>query len=77
MNAPFHSAALRAAVVLLVAQAACVRAQVSASRETTPGGLSLEIFPRDQQTPEALAAFQKAEIEKWWPIIKGANIKGE
>ena len=35
------------------------------------------IFPRDRQTPEALAAFHKAEIEKWWPIIKAANIKGE
>jgi tripartite-type tricarboxylate transporter receptor subunit TctC len=36
-----------------------------------------EIFPREQQTPEALGAYQKAEIEKWWPIIKAANIKGE
>jgi tripartite-type tricarboxylate transporter receptor subunit TctC len=36
-----------------------------------------EIFPRDQQTPEALAAFHKAEIEKWWPIIKAAGIKAE
>jgi hypothetical protein len=36
-----------------------------------------EIFPREQQTPEALGALQKAEIEKWWPIIKAANIKGE
>lgn len=34
-----------------------------------------EIFPREQQTPEALAALQKAEIEKWWPIIKAANMK--
>jgi tripartite-type tricarboxylate transporter receptor subunit TctC len=33
--------------------------------------------PRDQQTPEALAAHQKAEIEKWWPIVKAANMKGE
>ena len=33
--------------------------------------------PRDQQTPEALAAQQKAEIERWWPIIKAASIKGE
>ena len=36
-----------------------------------------EIFPREQQTPEALSAFHKAEIEKWWPIIKAANIKAE
>jgi tripartite-type tricarboxylate transporter receptor subunit TctC len=33
--------------------------------------------PREQQTPEALLSLQKAEIEKWWPIIKAANIKGE
>jgi len=36
-----------------------------------------EIFPREQQTPEALGTFHKAEIEKWWPIIKAANIKPE
>jgi hypothetical protein len=30
-----------------------------------------------QQTPEALAALQKAEIDKWWPFIRAANIKGE
>jgi tripartite-type tricarboxylate transporter receptor subunit TctC len=35
------------------------------------------LWPREQQTPEALAAQQKAEIEKWWPIIKAANIKAE
>ena len=39
--------------------------------------LGQEMFPREQQTPEALAALHKAEIEKWWPIIKAANIKGE
>jgi tripartite-type tricarboxylate transporter receptor subunit TctC len=39
--------------------------------------LGQEIPPRDQQTPEALTAYQKAEAEKWWPIIKAANIKGE
>jgi tripartite-type tricarboxylate transporter receptor subunit TctC len=36
-----------------------------------------EIPPRDQQTPEALAAHHKAETDKWWPIIKAANIKGD
>jgi tripartite-type tricarboxylate transporter receptor subunit TctC len=36
-----------------------------------------EIPPRDEQTPEALGALQKADIERWWPIIKEANIRGE
>jgi tripartite-type tricarboxylate transporter receptor subunit TctC len=39
--------------------------------------LGQEPFPRQQLTPGALGAFQKAEIDKWWPIIKAANIKGE
>ena len=39
--------------------------------------LGLDIPPRDRLTPEALAAYQKAEIEKWWPVIKDANIKTE
>ena len=39
--------------------------------------LGHEIAPREQQTPAALAAYHKAEIEKWWPIIKAANIKLE
>jgi tripartite-type tricarboxylate transporter receptor subunit TctC len=39
--------------------------------------LAQVIYPREQQTPEALHAFQKAEIEKWWPIIKAAGIKAE
>ena len=41
------------------------------------GDLGFEIFEGEQLTPEALGAFQKAEIEKWWPIIKAANIKGD
>jgi tripartite-type tricarboxylate transporter receptor subunit TctC len=36
-----------------------------------------EIPSREQQTPEGFAAYHKAEIEKWWPIIKAANIKNE
>jgi tripartite-type tricarboxylate transporter receptor subunit TctC len=34
-----------------------------------------EIWPPEQQTPEALYAHQKAEIAKWWPIIKAAGIR--
>ena len=37
----------------------------------------LDIFPREQQTPQAVTALHKAEIETWWPIIKAAKIKGD
>ena len=36
-----------------------------------------EIVPREEQTPAALAALQKVEIAKWWPIVKDAGIKAE
>lgn len=39
--------------------------------------LAQDIFPPDQQTPEALRKFQQAEIDKWWPIIKAADIKAQ
>jgi tripartite-type tricarboxylate transporter receptor subunit TctC len=39
--------------------------------------LGLEIFLRQQQTPEALAAYHKADVERWWPIIKAAGIRAE
>lgn len=40
-------------------------------------GPGQDIFPPDQQSPEALAALQAAEIEKWWPVIKAANVTGQ
>jgi tripartite-type tricarboxylate transporter receptor subunit TctC len=36
-----------------------------------------QIYPREQQSPEALGAYHKAEIEKWWPIVKAAGIKAD
>jgi tripartite-type tricarboxylate transporter receptor subunit TctC len=39
--------------------------------------LGQQLFPPAQQTPETLGALQRAEIEKWWPIIKAAGIKPE
>ena len=39
--------------------------------------LGIQIAPLAQQSPEALAVFQKTEAERWWPIIKAANLKGE
>ena len=41
------------------------------------GDLGLDIALPEQQTPAGFAAFHKAEIEKWWPIIKTAGIVGE
>ncbi|HWZ38673.1 MAG TPA: tripartite tricarboxylate transporter substrate-binding protein [Bradyrhizobium sp.] len=39
--------------------------------------LGIQMTPIDQQSPEVLRAYQKAEAERWWPIIKAANIKVE
>jgi tripartite-type tricarboxylate transporter receptor subunit TctC len=39
--------------------------------------LGIQITPLAQQSPEALRAFQKAEAERWWPIIRASNLKAE
>ena len=36
-----------------------------------------DIWPRAQQTPEALAAYHKAEADKWWPIVRASNLKAK
>jgi len=38
-------------------------------------GLGQVIFPADQQNPAGLAAYQTAEIKKWWPVMKAAGLK--
>jgi len=57
--------------------AAVVETLADASVRQRLGDMGQEIPPREQQTPEALGAYHKAEIEKWWPLIKSAGIKGE
>jgi tripartite-type tricarboxylate transporter receptor subunit TctC len=56
---------------------AMVEALTDPNVRTRFAELGLDIAPRDQQTPAGLAAFHQAEIEKWWPIIKAAGIRGE
>jgi hypothetical protein len=51
--------------------------QLDLHTHTLSGILEFEPFPREELTPETLAAVQKADIEKWWPIIKAASIKAE
>jgi hypothetical protein len=39
--------------------------------------LGLQMPPDDQLTPDALGAWQRSEIAKWWPMIKAADVKVE
>jgi tripartite-type tricarboxylate transporter receptor subunit TctC len=57
--------------------AAMVHALADPAIKARLADLGLDLATREQQTPEGLAAFHKAEIEKWWPIIKAAGIKVE
>ena len=61
-------AKLNAAMTQVLADPAVQGASSPSSASTSPS--------REQQTPEGLAAFQKAEIDKWWPIIKAAEHQG-
>jgi tripartite-type tricarboxylate transporter receptor subunit TctC len=57
--------------------AAIVEALADSAVRSRLAELGYEAFPRDRQTPEALAALQKADAEKWWPIIKELGIKAQ
>jgi tripartite-type tricarboxylate transporter receptor subunit TctC len=56
---------------------AAVEALADPAVRSRIGDLGPEIFPREQQTPEALAAMQRVDAEKWWPIIKEFGVKAE
>jgi tripartite-type tricarboxylate transporter receptor subunit TctC len=57
--------------------AAVVDALADATVRQRLGDLGMEIFPRDQQTPDVLRALHKAEIDKWWPIIRASGLKAQ
>ena len=57
--------------------AAAVEALADAGVRARLAEFGLDPFPREQQTPQAVTALHKAEIETWWPIIKAAKIKGD
>jgi tripartite-type tricarboxylate transporter receptor subunit TctC len=57
--------------------ATLMRVLADPSVQTRFEQLGIQIAPRDQQSPETLRAFQKAEAERWWPIIKASNLKAE
>jgi tripartite-type tricarboxylate transporter receptor subunit TctC len=63
--------------VVVKVNAAMVSALADSTVRQRLGELGQEITPREQQTPEALGAFHKAEAEKWWPLVKAAGIKPE
>ncbi len=65
----------RAAVMKL--NDAIVEALADPAVQKRLADLGQEIPPREQQTPEALGAHHRAEIERWWPVIKAANIKAD
>jgi tripartite-type tricarboxylate transporter receptor subunit TctC len=57
--------------------AAVMQALGNASARQRLADVGQDIWPRDQQTPAALAAYHLAEIEKWWPIIRAAGLKAQ
>jgi tripartite-type tricarboxylate transporter receptor subunit TctC len=62
--------------VIARVNAATVAALADAQVKQKLGKVGQQVSSRDEQTPEALHAYQKAEADKWWPIIRAANIKG-
>ena len=55
--------------------AAAVQAMADPTFKKRMIELALEMPPKDQLTPEGLAALQKADIDKWWPLMRAAGIK--
>ena len=63
--------------VIAKLDAATVKALADPAVRKRFSDLGLDVASPEQQTPQGLAAFQQAEMDKWWPIIKAAGIRGE
>jgi tripartite-type tricarboxylate transporter receptor subunit TctC len=63
--------------VIAKLNAAVVHALADPNARKRLGEVGQDIWPRDQQTPAALTAYHKAEIAKWWPIIRAAGLKAQ
>ena len=63
--------------IVVKLNAAAVEALSDPGVQKKLGDLGLDMPPKDQLTPAALGAWQKAEIAKWWPMIRAANVKIE
>jgi tripartite-type tricarboxylate transporter receptor subunit TctC len=63
--------------ILAKLNAAIVEALADPAVKTALGNIGQDISPRELQTPQGFAAFQKAEIEKWWPIVRSAGITAQ
>ena len=63
--------------IVVKLNAAMVSALADSAVRQRLADLGQEVTPREQQSPEALGAFHRAEAEKWWPLVKAAGIKPE
>jgi tripartite-type tricarboxylate transporter receptor subunit TctC len=63
--------------IIAKVNAAAVKALADANVQQRYAQQGQDIWPRDQQTPQALGALYKADIEKWWPIIKAEGLHAE
>jgi tripartite-type tricarboxylate transporter receptor subunit TctC len=57
--------------------AAAVKALADPAVQSRLADLGVDVFPLQQQTPEALGALVKADAAKWWPLIKEFGIKAQ
>jgi tripartite-type tricarboxylate transporter receptor subunit TctC len=63
--------------VIAKLNAAVGRALADAATAKRLADVGHDVFPPDQRTPQALTAYHKAEIEKWWPIVRASGLKAQ